>query len=337
MKRMATISMTKAQAILQTAAQLGIPLPPLYAALDITPDTPHTIETHIPYVRYLKVWEVAVLISNRQDFPLNVARMPIEEYELVGFLALTSATIGEAFARVSRFQRIWMSTGHWADAVRRDGRVILCWIPPAMETGMPLAERCAAECAMARLLLGIRTLARTAVMPEKVTFAHQAPQSIRAHHELFGRQCQFSAPTYTMVFDEQTFLLPIPTANVPLSEYLERQCKAMLERFQSEPDLTKLVIEALARRLPDDVPTMAATARSLGMTERTLQRRLSEEGTSFHAIRDEARSHLARRHLATGRLSVAEVAHLTGFASVSAFYRAYRRWTGSLPSQAPSP
>jgi AraC-like DNA-binding protein len=73
-------------------------------------------------------------------------------------------------------------------------------------------------------------------------------------------------------------------------------------------------------------------ARRLGVSARTLQRRLGEQGTSFAAIVDEVRRDLARREVALGKRSFGEIAFLLGFSQASAFDRAFRRWTGSTPS-----
>jgi AraC-like DNA-binding protein len=79
-------------------------------------------------------------------------------------------------------------------------------------------------------------------------------------------------------------------------------------------------------------PTLAAAARQLAMSERTLQRRLAAEGTAFQALVDAERRDLALGHLRAGRLAVGEVAFVTGFSERSAFRRAFRRWTGTTPA-----
>jgi AraC-like DNA-binding protein len=71
-------------------------------------------------------------------------------------------------------------------------------------------------------------------------------------------------------------------------------------------------------------------AKRLGLTARSLQRRLQDEGTSFQALRDETRRSLADRYLGQG-LSVAEISFLLGFSEPSAFFRAFKRWTGLTP------
>ena len=79
-------------------------------------------------------------------------------------------------------------------------------------------------------------------------------------------------------------------------------------------------------------PKLARLAQRLQMSERTLQRWLQRERTSVQALIDAARRELALHQLATSAQSIAQIAHLVGFAEVRAFHRAFKRWTGSTPA-----
>ena len=96
-------------------------------------------------------------------------------------------------------------------------------------------------------------------------------------------------------------------------------CIGQLERF---------VIGAL----PHDGAGLNAAARALGMTSRTLQRRLRERDLVYARLVDEVRRRLSSKYLADANLSLGEIAYLLGYSQSSAFNRAYRRWTGRSPS-----
>ena len=85
--------------------------------------------------------------------------------------------------------------------------------------------------------------------------------------------------------------------------------------------------------LPEREPGMAAVAGKLHMSPRSLQRRLHSEGTSFAELLSELRRDLALRYLRDQRIAIAEVGFLLGFLDVSAFHRAFKRWTGSTPAE----
>jgi len=93
------------------------------------------------------------------------------------------------------------------------------------------------------------------------------------------------------------------------------------------PDHVELIDIALS----EGVPTVTDIASQLGMSGRTLQRRLSDKGASFQSLVDLARRELAEQLLKDTDYSLAEVAFLTGFAEQSGFTRAFKRWAGQTP------
>jgi AraC-like DNA-binding protein len=95
-------------------------------------------------------------------------------------------------------------------------------------------------------------------------------------------------------------------------------------------DEVKAVIE---RELARGAPTIEAVARALATSRRTLQRRLGVDGTSFRAAIDAVRAELARGYLRDLQLGLGDVATRLGYAEVSAFLRAFKRWTGTTTSQ----
>jgi len=105
------------------------------------------------------------------------------------------------------------------------------------------------------------------------------------------------------------------------------------EAFSSDPAFTALVRQRLAASMEGGVLGMAEVARSLGTSPRSLHRRLADEGTSFNDLLDEVRRQFAEQYLARPRPKIAEVAYLVGFNDPSAFFKAFRRWTGVTPSE----
>ena len=89
----------------------------------------------------------------------------------------------------------------------------------------------------------------------------------------------------------------------------------------------------IVRMLPDGEPRRAALAKALGVSERTLQRRLADESAHFHVLIESTRRELAQEYLANSRLSLAEVAYLLGFADQSNFFRSFKRWFATSPGE----
>lgn len=140
------------------------------------------------------------------------------------------------------------------------------------------------------------------------------------------------APRARIVFDVQWLEWPLPGADSELAAYLEQQARARLEAVSEQPGVVLELRRALRERLPRGTPTVGQVARSLALSTRSLQRRLSEAGTSYEQVLDEVRADLARACLAREDLSVAEVGFLLGFQDSSSFHRACRRWFGTTPT-----
>jgi AraC-like DNA-binding protein len=120
-----------------------------------------------------------------------------------------------------------------------------------------------------------------------------------------------------------------PVLAAVLAEKIER----LLAQFSDQPSLGSRVREWLIAQLRGGNPRIDALAEHLHMSERTLRRRLGEEGTSFKRILDEVRRELAIGYVQERQLSTGEIAFLLRYSEPSAFQRAFKRWTKLTPSE----
>ena len=128
--------------------------------------------------------------------------------------------------------------------------------------------------------------------------------------------------------------LPVIHADSYLNDLLLKYCEAALaDRRGDNSQLRTRVENAISSVLPHGKVRVEDVARSLGMSKRTLARRLSDEGLNFTEILQQLRRDLAVRYLDDRRLHVSKIAWLLGFREVSAFTHAFKRWTGKTPSQ----
>ena len=125
---------------------------------------------------------------------------------------------------------------------------------------------------------------------------------------------------------------PLPTSNPVLAEMHDRFAGEYLRHFD-HAQTSYRVREVIVRRLPDGGPRRDEVAGALHMSERTLQRRLEEEATSFGQLLDDTRRELAAQYLGRLRLALAQAAYLLGFADQSSFFRACKRWFDLSPGQ----
>jgi AraC-like DNA-binding protein len=119
-----------------------------------------------------------------------------------------------------------------------------------------------------------------------------------------------------------------------LNNLLLKYCEAALAvRRDNTSQLCTRVENAISSLLPHGRVVVDDVARSLGMSKRTLARRLADEGLNFTEILEQLRRDLAVRYLDDRKLHISQIAWLLGFNEVSAFTHTFKRWTGKTPSQ----
>ncbi|MBV8652752.1 MAG: helix-turn-helix domain-containing protein, partial [Alphaproteobacteria bacterium] len=177
-----------------------------------------------------------------------------------------------------------------------------------------------------------RWIAGREVYPLVIELAYPAPADPAPYRDAFRCPLSFNATANAFVFAVTDLATPLATSNASLAELHERYAGDYLHRFDRGRTSYR-AREVIIRRLPDGEPHRDQIADELRMSERTLQRRLEEEGTSFVQLLDDTRRELAAEYLGRLHLSLAQAAYLLGFADQSSFFRACKRWFEVSPGQ----
>ena len=184
---------------------------------------------------------------------------------------------------------------------------------------------------MTRDLAGLRTIT-TELVPglelQRLTVRLPQPDDVTPFVEVFGVAPDFDADRNVAVLSAAALDLPLPQADELTAAMTEQQCRELVERRRARTGVAGRVRDELVRAPAPDVTEMA---RRLSLSERTLRRRLADEGTSYRALVDEVREALAEELLATQSLSVEQVARRLGYAETASFTHAFRRWKGRSP------
>jgi AraC-like DNA-binding protein len=271
----------------------------------------------------------ALEVSGDENFGLHLAE-DVEDarnYDIGVLVMMASATLGEALDRFERNKR------YWGDGDRMTLRKVTGGL--ALRSLMPgpsdAFSRHSHECALAEVVLGAKALCGQPVLPRVVRFAHASPKDVSEHQRIFGCPVEFAADVDELVFDDAVLTTPMRHANEAFLAVFEQQLEDALSRLPKAARTSDAVKSATRAALCNGGTTLAQSARALGLSERTLQRRLQDEGTSFAEIVDTARHEMATAYLARG-LPVPAVSELLGYSDATAFHHAFRRWTGCSPA-----
>lgn len=246
---------------------------------------------------------------------------------VLSYAVLNAPTVGTALRNFERYSRTHIQGGRIALAQEGDEALLV------YELGITDHElaRQHVEGAAAVALRILRRLIDPEFRPLRVLFAHRRPRDVSELVRVFGAPLCF----------EQRFdaALAFPaTALVRGVSGADRRLLPIVERFLDELFASdakdawlREVRTQIAASLCDGAPEIGRVAKRLGMSVRTLQRRLEEHGAVWKTLVAAIRRDLAQRYLADGTASLTEIAFLLGYSELSAFDRAFRRWTGSTP------
>ncbi len=325
-----SISSVVPHAVILAAGRAGVATAPLFRKVGLAADVPPSAEVHLDAATYIELWDLVVAAVGRPQFGVEVATgMEIEDNEVFGFLAMSCATLGEAFERTARYRALYNTGARWELQLEPDVVRLIYYPWPAAKRSP--GYRASVELSVVDMAEAARKLARPALVPIAVRFAHDAPPSSRVYRDALGVEPTFGALLDELVYAPGLLAIPVRSSNSRLRDYFDAQCKVLTEKFSGDaPTSARARAELIATMNGGDV-AMDTIAKRLGMSGRSLHRKLSEEGTHFAGLLDEVRQEFAKRYLARGSVSASEIAYLTGFQSPTAFFRAFKRWTGQTP------
>jgi AraC-like DNA-binding protein len=163
-----------------------------------------------------------------------------------------------------------------------------------------------------------------------VELAHAAPGDVAPYRAWFDAPVVFGAEHTQLVLPAAALAAPLVSSDPALLAILARAADELALRAPADKLLAAQVKRVLHEALRSADAHVDIVAARLGLTSRSLQRRLTDEGTTFAAVREDVRRELARRYLTEG-LPIADISFLLGFSEPSAFFRAFKRWTGLTP------
>jgi AraC-like DNA-binding protein len=148
----------------------------------------------------------------------------------------------------------------------------------------------------------------------------------------YGIEPRFAQTDNRFVLNQQLLDQPLPGANQQVAQHCEEQCHALLSKCRERSGLAGQIRTRLLST-PGRLPDMEDVAKKLNLSSRTLRRRLLDEGSSFRLLLEEVRQALAEELLASGGLTLEEIAERLSYAEVSNFIHAFKRWKGLAPHQ----
>jgi AraC-like DNA-binding protein len=245
----------------------------------------------------------------------------------LAYVVLNSPTMAVAFTNIARYLH---ALNEAADvSFERTGR----WTYLRHTLDLPVEQsRQQAELSLAVGLGLIRMMVGSDWSPVEVQFAHKAPSSAAEHVRVFGAPVTFGCGTNAFVVESDLSDRHVPGADQRLYPIMVRYLDRILEAMPREDGLVVSVRKRIGEAMRQGDPTLAQVADQLSVAARTLQRKLRECGVDFKHLVEDTRRRFSVQYLDDHSNTLTDVAFLLGYSEVSAFNRAFKRWTGSTPS-----
>jgi AraC-like DNA-binding protein len=324
-----TTSAVWVKGIAEMLAAEGLNVGALFAASGIDAVALETPGARLQTERISRLWELAVQQSGNPMLGLaqhHVARPA--SFDVVGYTMMSCADLHGAFERLIRYMLILSDALTMTMDEERDG-YRMAFVLFGGDRQIP---RQRIEFIFVTVMSFCRWISRREIYPRGVEFAYPPPAEPAVYRDVFDCPVSFEAPRHSILFARADMTAPLPTSNPQLAELHERFAGEYLRQFD-HADTSYRVREAIVRRLPDGEPRRDEVAGELCMSERTLQRRLETEATTFLQLLDDTRRELADQYLGRLNLSLAQAAYLLGFADQRSFFRACKRWFKLSPGQ----
>jgi AraC-like DNA-binding protein len=243
------------------------------------------------------------------------------------YVVASSENLGAAVGKAARYCAIVNEGVHLQTELGRTLRVGIDYAGISR-----LSDRHQIEVWITAIVRSCREITGRELQPLHIKIMHQRiPESVELDN-FFGRVVEFGADIDEVAFSGEAAGLPVIGADPYLNALLTRYCDEALTRHQHPIGTLRTNVEnALARLLPHAQSDIENVAQRVGVSPRTLRRKLADEGATFAGIRDDLRLALAKRYLMEQDLSISRIAWLLGYTEVSAFSHAFRRWTGRTP------
>jgi AraC-like DNA-binding protein len=322
-----SVSVRSVQPLLMYLGARGYDRNALLRQHGVDPTLFHDPEARLPHTLAIRLWQAAIELTNDASLGLHVAEaIQPGAFGALDYAVRTSGDVRAAFTRLFRYHRLLHDAAEVQLEIHRDHAILSHRLSVHGGTPRPVSEFI-----LAAWLLTSRQASGVDWIPVRACFPHPAPLDTSEYRRVFGCKLRFGHGRSELVLPRKVLDLPLLKADPALQEIVEARVVAMLSKLPKAEATTDAVRRFVCEELSNGQPKLEHLAPRLHMSTRTLHRRLDQEGTSFRRILSEVRRELAARHLAERRLAIGEIAFLLGFSEVSAFHRAFKRWTGHAP------
>ncbi|SOB74685.1 AraC-type DNA-binding protein [Marinobacter sp. LV10R510-11A] len=253
-------------------------------------------------------------------------------YSVLGYITMSCATLGEAVARIAPFEKLVGDMGTTGLAMAQ-GSIKLTW---HCNYDDPIVRPQVVDNVFASWVTYARWLADdTAASPTRVRLKRQSPgaELEQAYRQRWNCPVQFGADEDSITLKQELMNTRLRQPDPMLRKTLEAHALTQLASLDTDTDLTSRVKHSIQQQLLHGITRQDMVAEDLGITSRTLQRKLSQEGVSYQKLLDEVRQKMAEDYLLNSDLTIPDIALRLGYSETTSFHRKFKAVEGKTPGE----
>ena len=293
------------------------------------PPTVYTGESFVTTAQNFSIWRAIRELSNDPTIGWKfMSQVDTDQYHPTLLAALHARTYRESIERLARYKQLCSAEEFRITPKGDEVLVEISW-PFAREEPPPALLIDAVFALVTELG---RRGTKTRLNPKRIELTRPAERE-NCFEEYFGCRVKYRATRDALILRAADLERPFLTHNDELLQILAPQFEHTLKERRTKESILGQVKWVLKRLLAGSRPDLFMVAKELGMSERTLQRRITDEGTTFRELLNETRHELVRQYLGNGSVEITEAAFLVGYEDPNSFYRAFRSWEGKTPAE----
>ncbi|MGH7440753.1 MAG: AraC family transcriptional regulator [Polyangiaceae bacterium] len=327
------LSVLFVHAIIEALERAGVPRERFFQAAGLDPAKLERTDLRLDFKTYESLSELALSLSGDEAFGLHmIERVNPASYNLTAHLAAHATTLRDAIESMQRFYQLLTDRPFWRFAEDAATATLSFEAGP----GSPPARRFRSETTLTGFHRMITMFAPQARL-RMVAFDYPAPAYHAEYTRIFGGAEQFDQKFTGIVFDRALLSASHVNRDPELHAAIVTQAERRVSRLRNDAGYAERVRRHILEGAAPARHDMQSISRELGVSARSLRRRLDEEGTSFREVVESALGVLAKRLVADKDRPIEDVAYAMGFSHPNAFHRAFKRWTGATPGASRPP
>ncbi|WP_208995822.1 helix-turn-helix transcriptional regulator [Pannonibacter tanglangensis] len=293
----------------------------------LKPDLPHSPAATVEYSTALRVFEHVAQAAGDDGLILDIASsVPLGIFSTFDYVGLCAPTLAAGLHNWERF--LALRTNVYRMTFHEEGEHgILEWFVP--EVGLPRIQSTYERLAWAAGRIEFAVQDPSAEILIETT--QPAPRKISDFQRRHGDRLAFGQAQDRILIPQAYLGRPTPRSEANLYAIVEQAAIREMEDYGGRNDPLTRVADKINEALKSGNVSLEQVASELGMSQRSLQRLLEAEGTSFRKLTETIRRNMAARYLKDTTLPMKEIAYLLGFSELSAFSRAVKTWYGVPP------